>query len=131
MKILIIPDIHNRWLDAEAIIDKEKSDKVVFLGDHAGHAPHDLVSQNQRQLGIRQVAIHDVKVGAAHPARVHLYLQLPRRGLRLREFPLVQKPARRLEHHCAHGCVPVRSMTEPTPRSKRVADSLPIGGVGA
>jgi len=34
MKILIIPDIHNKWFEVEEIIDKEKPDKVVFLGDY-------------------------------------------------------------------------------------------------
>lgn len=34
MKILIIPDIHNKWYDAEEIITKENPDKVVFLGDY-------------------------------------------------------------------------------------------------
>ncbi len=33
-KILIIPDIHNKWFEAEEIISKEKPDKVVFLGDY-------------------------------------------------------------------------------------------------
>lgn len=34
MKTLIIPDIHNKWFEAEEIINKEKPDKVVFLGDY-------------------------------------------------------------------------------------------------
>ena len=34
MKTVIIPDIHNHFLNAEMIISKEKPDKVVFLGDY-------------------------------------------------------------------------------------------------
>ncbi len=34
MKILIIPDIHNKYDIAESIIHKENPDNVVFLGDY-------------------------------------------------------------------------------------------------
>ncbi len=34
MKILIIPDIHHKWFEAEEIIDKENPDNIVFLGDY-------------------------------------------------------------------------------------------------
>lgn len=34
MRIQIIPDIHNKWYEAEEIIDKVNPDKVVFLGDY-------------------------------------------------------------------------------------------------
>ena len=34
MIIQIIPDIHNKWFEAEEIIDKCNPDKVVFLGDY-------------------------------------------------------------------------------------------------
>lgn len=34
MKILIIPDIHTRFNEAELIIEKEKPDNVVFIGDY-------------------------------------------------------------------------------------------------
>ena len=33
-KILIIPDIHTNYLDAELIISSEHPDKVIFLGDY-------------------------------------------------------------------------------------------------
>lgn len=33
-KVLVIPDIHNRFGVAEAIIDKENPDKIIFLGDY-------------------------------------------------------------------------------------------------
>lgn len=33
MKTVIIPDIHNNYAWAEAVIDREKPDKVIFLGD--------------------------------------------------------------------------------------------------
>jgi len=33
-KILIVPDIHNKWFEAEQIIDMENADRVVFLGDY-------------------------------------------------------------------------------------------------
>lgn len=32
--VLIIPDIHTNFIDAEEIIDKEKPDKTLFLGDY-------------------------------------------------------------------------------------------------
>lgn len=32
--VQIIPDIHNKWFEAEEIIDKCGADKVVFLGDY-------------------------------------------------------------------------------------------------
>lgn len=33
-KILIIPDIHNRFYEAEGIIMRENPDHTVFLGDY-------------------------------------------------------------------------------------------------
>lgn len=33
-KLLVIPDIHHKWIKAEAIIRAESPDKVVFLGDY-------------------------------------------------------------------------------------------------
>lgn len=44
MKTLIIPDVHHRIKVAQAIIDKEKADQVVHLGDHQdnfGDGPED------------------------------------------------------------------------------------------
>lgn len=34
MRTLIIPDIHNKYPIAESVIDKEKHDQVLFLGDY-------------------------------------------------------------------------------------------------
>ena len=33
-KVVIIPDIHTNFVDAEIVIDNEKPDKTVFLGDY-------------------------------------------------------------------------------------------------
>lgn len=33
-KAVVIPDVHNKWERAEAIVDAERPDRVVFLGDY-------------------------------------------------------------------------------------------------
>ena len=48
------------------------------------HGPHDLVAEHQRELGMRQVPIDDVQVGAADSAGLHTDQHLPLAGSGLR-----------------------------------------------
>ena len=64
MKILIIPDIHNKWFEAEEIIDKENPDKVVFLGDYFDDFGDDMDITEQTALWLKK--------SLTNPDRIHL-----------------------------------------------------------
>ncbi len=59
----------------------------------------DLVAGDERQLRLRQLAVHDEQVGAADAARADAEQQLPRRGFGPRELSRDERRARRFEHH--------------------------------
>jgi len=64
MKILVIPDIHNKWFQAEEIINKEKPDKVVFLGDY--------FDDFDDTLEITEQTAEWLKKSLTNPDRIHL-----------------------------------------------------------
>ena len=66
------------------------------------HAGHDLVPGHQRQLRLRQLAVHDVQVRAADAARAHLEEQLPGAALRLRQVAGLERARGLCQHHRAH-----------------------------
>ena len=53
MQIQIIPDIHNKWFQAEEIIDKENADKIVFLGDYFDSIGDTLDTTHQTALWLK------------------------------------------------------------------------------
>ena len=61
------------------------------------------MTEDQRELGVGQVAVGDVQVGAAHPARRHAQQHLVRPGEGRRQVRFAQGPPRGLEEHRAHG----------------------------
>src|SRR5207245_8036019 len=63
---------------------------------------HDLVAEHEGQLGVRQLAIGNVEIGAAHPARPHLNEELARSRLRRLHERLAQRATGCLEQHGAH-----------------------------
>lgn len=64
MRTLILPDLHTGFIRAEAIISKEKYDKIVFLGDYFD-AFYDTLEETQ------QVAFW-LKGSLKDPTRIHL-----------------------------------------------------------
>src|SRR5205823_2590244 len=60
---------------SDAIPEREVLTAVAERVDHAD----DLVAGNDRQAGQVEVALDDVQVGAAAPARVHAHAHLARR----------------------------------------------------
>lgn len=64
MKTLIIPDIHTKFIDAESIIDYEKPDNIVFLGDYFD-------SLDDSPIIAEQVA-QWLKQSLTKPNRIHL-----------------------------------------------------------
>src|SRR5205807_7403890 len=62
---------------AHPVAGREAIDARTRFRDGA----HDLVAEHQGQLGVRQLAVGDVEIGAAHPARPNLDQELagPRR----------------------------------------------------
>ncbi len=63
-KTVIIPDIHTNFVDAEIIIEKEKPDKVVFLGDYFDDFDDTLEITEQTALWLKD--------SLEKPGRVHL-----------------------------------------------------------
>ncbi len=66
------------------------------------HDPDDFMPRNQRQLRMRQLAIHDVKVGAADAARPDSQPHLPRRQSRFDNFREPQGLPRLIQQHGFH-----------------------------
>jgi len=64
MKILVIPDIHNKWFQAEEIINKEKPEKVIFLGDY--------FDDFDDTLEITEQTAEWLKKSLTNPDRIHL-----------------------------------------------------------
>jgi len=64
MKTLILPDIHTGYARAEAIISKEKSNKILFLGDYFD-AFYDTLEQTQQTAEWLKRSLKD-------PKRIHL-----------------------------------------------------------
>ena len=83
---------------ADALAEREAADALADRRD----AADDLVPRHDRQLGVLQLAIDDVQVGAADAAGGDLDQQLPRPRLRQRPFPQDQRGPRAVEHHGAH-----------------------------
>jgi hypothetical protein len=66
------------------------------------HLADNLVPQNQRQLRVRQLAVHNMQVGTAYGARLHANQHLVRLGLRDGHFPQHQRLPDLLQHHRPH-----------------------------
>ena len=65
--------------------------------------PDNLVAWNERQLGLSQLSVHDVQVGAAHAAGRDCHEDLALGRLRVGQVGLTQRGARRVENHRTHG----------------------------
>jgi hypothetical protein len=69
---------------------------------HLRHRAHDLVPQDQRELGLGEVAIHHVEVGAAHGAGAHRQEHLAGAGAGSVDRRLAQGSPYAVEQHRAH-----------------------------
>ncbi len=89
------------------------------LGDTPGttleHLPHDLVTGDEWQVRPRQLAVHDVEIGAADTASAHAEQQLTGRGRRVGELRGPEPAERLLEHHCPHRRHGSSAMLDPQP----------------
>jgi hypothetical protein len=84
--------------DADAVAERRLGDSLA----EACHGPHDLMSQHERQLGVRQLAVEDVKVGAADAAGMHLHQHLASPGGWHRDVGKPKRGSRFFEDHCPH-----------------------------
>jgi hypothetical protein len=66
------------------------------------HRPHNLVAEDQGQLGFSQLAVHDVQIGAADAAGPHPDQHLFRAGRGNRDFQGLQRGAWFLQDHGLH-----------------------------
>lgn len=62
--IVIIPDIHNKWFEAEEILDKEGDSNVIFLGDYFDDFDDTLETTYQTAEWLKK--------SMTNPNRVHL-----------------------------------------------------------
>src|SRR5205823_2433477 len=65
-------------------------------------AADDLVAENQREFGIRQFAIDDVKIGPANAARANANKKLSPARFRFRNVAQCERRSDFLEHHRTH-----------------------------
>jgi hypothetical protein len=63
---------------------------------------HDLMAGNDRKLGHRKLAVHQMEVGPAYPARPHLDQNLMRPRLALANVLQFKGPLRPVQQHRAH-----------------------------
>ena len=78
----------------------------VALGEtlaRSDSAADDLVTRHERQPGVRQLAVDDVEVGAAHAAGRDGDEDLALRRLGIGQLGLAERRARRVENHRTHG----------------------------
>jgi hypothetical protein len=68
----------------------------------ADHLPDDLVSEDERQLRVLELAVEDVEVGTTGAARAHSKENLPGSGLRVRDVSEHERRAWGLEDHGSH-----------------------------
>src|SRR5438093_1047538 len=66
------------------------------------HGADDLVAQHERQLRVRELAVGDMEIGAAHAARLHGEQDLARTGLGAREVSGAEGLARGVDEHGTH-----------------------------
>jgi hypothetical protein len=71
------------------------------VADHID-AADDFVTGHNGKLGIWQLAINDMQVGAAHPARRHLHSDFTGRGTWIGSLNQSERLAESLQHHCLH-----------------------------
>ena len=83
---------------ADAVVDGEAGD----AGAKRRHVTHDLMTENERQLGLRQLAVEDVEIGAAHPASGDLDEDLLGSRLGNGQLGKSERLARPVEQHGLH-----------------------------
>ena len=84
--------------NADAVANGE----ALSAGPEPDHNPGDLVPQNERQLGLGQIAVDDVQVGAADAAGVDLDQDLLRPGNGFGDIDQLERLALGFEDHRAH-----------------------------
>ena len=96
-----------RAVTACAVRPAEPGDADAVAGDESlsptDRAADDLVAWNERQLGLGELSVHDVQVGAAHAAGRDCHEDLALGRLRIGQVGLAQRRARRVENHRTHG----------------------------
>ena len=89
-----------------------------------GDATDDLMSEHERKLRLGQLAVDDVKIGAAHAARLDVDPDLAGPGDGNRKITGDQRRSRPFEDHRAHA----RSLSHRAPASVAVdaAEAAPV-----
>jgi hypothetical protein len=87
--------------DADALPDLEPLRPLTESLDRS----HDLMTGDERQLGLGQVPIDDVQIGAANPARMHAKEDLPGPGLRLGNLLGSKRLPLRMKNHGPHASI--------------------------
>ena len=93
----------SHWLDVTIHLPQKKIIQIYNGVDtERFHPADDLMAQHQGKLGAAQLAVIDMKVGAADPAGEHFEEDLFRPRLRNRKARGAKRCARPLQHHCYH-----------------------------
>ncbi len=75
----------------------------------------DLVAGDDRQMGVWQIAVDHMQVGAAHPAGGDLHPNLAAAGLAIGEIGQDQGRSKRAENHSLHESLPSMELTNDEP----------------
>ena len=87
--------------NADPLAKRKAFDPGAFFDDDAD----DFVAENERQSGLRQIAVDDVQVGPADAAGPHLEHDLPSPGAWPRHFGQSQGLARCIQNHRFHAAL--------------------------
>ena len=80
--------------------------KALHARAQLGHGADNFVPGDERQFGLRELAVNDVQIGTADTAGVDAEQQLTASGRRRRNLGLLKQRLRRLQHHGPHGRAP-------------------------
>ena len=76
--------------------------QVLDACAHGIDSPDDLVSRNDRDLGIRKLAVHDMQIRTADAASQHLDPDFLRTRFTIRQFHPLEWSLEFLQNHCMH-----------------------------
>ena len=85
--------------DANALADPKSFDAISKHIDSTDN----FVTGDNRDLGVWQFSIHDVKVSSANAAGKNLHPDLPGSGLVVGELGPLKRSLKLLQDHCVHG----------------------------
>jgi hypothetical protein len=95
--------------------------KAAYTRPHRGNGADDLMAGDHGSLGMGQLAVNQMQVGAADAAGMDVDQQLARCGDRVRNLQVAQLSVGAVEYHCTHVTSPLRDACHRHGHGKRAA----------